>query len=399
MQEEDDLALWLVHLAKTGHPQKKAELLDSVQTIVNENKRTTPFADNRPGETWYRNFMRRHPSIVVRVPESVTGMRAAVTEESIRKWFTNTNEYLATNEGCAFDSIMADPRRVLNADETSFSLCPKSRKVLGPKGWRNVYEVKRGNEKDTLTVLATFSADGKVLPGMIVFPYQRPPKEVVASVPKPWAIGLSDSGWMRSDTFFEYVINVLDPFLDEQTVPKPVVLFMDGHKSHMSFKLSEECAKRQIIRYTLLPNSTHILQPADVSVFKPLKSEWKLTVRHFQRDNPNAVVTRSNFAGLIDKTVNVAAKETTIQNGFRACGLFPWNPNAVDFTKCVVDVPAPIANETPVALQVDLDQSVLTLDRRLTHDELTSEDRADLFQRFWALLNVAMRENMHGKGL
>ena len=58
---------------------------------------------------------------------------------------------------------------------TSFSLCPKSGKVLGPKGLRNVYEAKRCNEKDTLTVLATFSTDGKVLPGMIVYPYQRPP--------------------------------------------------------------------------------------------------------------------------------------------------------------------------------------------------------------------------------
>ena len=78
-----------------------------------------------------------------------------------------------------------------------------SGKVLGPKGWRTVYEVKSCNEKDTLTVLATLSANGKVLPGMIVYPYKRPPKEVVASIPKPLAIGLSDSGWMRSDTFFE----------------------------------------------------------------------------------------------------------------------------------------------------------------------------------------------------
>ena len=60
-------------------------------------------------------------------------MRAAVTEDSIRKWFTNTREYLSTNEGCAFDDIMADPRRVLDDDETSFLLCPMSGKVLGLK--------------------------------------------------------------------------------------------------------------------------------------------------------------------------------------------------------------------------------------------------------------------------
>ena len=105
---------------------------------------------------------------------------------------------MSSHEGSAFEQIMADPRRIFNTDETSFSLCPKSGKVLGPKGWRNVYDLKRGNEKDTLTVLATFSADGKVVPGMIVYPYQRAPREVVVSVPPPWAIGLSDSGWMKS---------------------------------------------------------------------------------------------------------------------------------------------------------------------------------------------------------
>ena len=72
-----------------------------------------------------------------------------------------------------------------------------------------------------------------------------------------------------------------------------------------------------------------------------------------------------------------------------------FRPNAVDFTKCVVDVPAPIVNETPVALQVDLEQSVLTLDRRLAHDELTSEDRSDLFHHFRTVLKVAITNAIH----
>ena len=61
----------------------------------------------------------------------------------------------------------------------------------------------------------------------------------------------------------------------------------------------------------------------------------------------------------------------------------------------MVDVPAPIGNETHVALEVDLDQTVLTLDRRLAHDELTSEDRADLFQRFRALLKITITNAIH----
>ena len=54
---------------------------------------------------------------------------------------------------------MPDPRLVINTDEINFPLRPKTGKVLGPKGWRNVYDLRRGNEKDTLTVLGTFCAD------------------------------------------------------------------------------------------------------------------------------------------------------------------------------------------------------------------------------------------------
>ena len=238
-----------------------------MRKIVECDKRKTPFHDNRPGETWYRNFMRRHPEIAIHEPENVTTVRACVTEGATRGRFEKARNYLSSHEGSAFEEIMADPRRIFNTDETSFSLCPKSGKVLGPKGWRNVYDLKRGNEKDTLTV------------------------------PPPWAIGLSDSSWMKSDTFYEYVVNVLDPYIVRENIPKPVVLFLDGHKSHMSYALSQECAQRQIIVYTLHPNSTHILQPANVSVFKPLKSAWKMTVREFQRENPNTIVTRVTFAG------------------------------------------------------------------------------------------------------
>ena len=67
--------------------------------------------------------------------------------------------YLSQHEGCSYEEIMADPRRVINTDKTNFSLCLKTGKVLGHKGWRNVYDLKRGNEKDTLTDCNSFVED------------------------------------------------------------------------------------------------------------------------------------------------------------------------------------------------------------------------------------------------
>lgn len=67
--------------------------------------------------------------------------------------------------------IFEDPTRIFNGDETGFSLCPKSGKVLGPKGYKNLYMIKKNNEKENITVLVVFTASGKVCPPLVVFPY------------------------------------------------------------------------------------------------------------------------------------------------------------------------------------------------------------------------------------
>ena len=50
----------------------------------------------------------------------------------------------------------------------------------------------------------------------------------------------------------------------------------------MTLELSTFCEENSIILYALPPSTTHIMQPADVSVFKPLKTEWKKTVKEWQ---------------------------------------------------------------------------------------------------------------------
>lgn len=45
--------------AEMGYPVDKKELFDLIQQYVQQKKLKTPFKDNRPGEEWYRNFMKR----------------------------------------------------------------------------------------------------------------------------------------------------------------------------------------------------------------------------------------------------------------------------------------------------------------------------------------------------
>ncbi|KAG8186029.1 hypothetical protein JTE90_004449 [Oedothorax gibbosus] len=79
------------------------------------------------------------------------------------------------------------------------------------------------------------------------------------------------------------------------------------------------------------------MQPADVSVFKPLKSGWKKTVRDWlsQPQNINSVLTKSTFCPLLSTLLQENALPQTIKNGFRKCGLYPFDPSAVDYSKCL----------------------------------------------------------------
>ncbi len=62
------------------------------------------------------------------------------------------------------------------------------------------------------------------------------------------------------------------------------VLIGDNLAAHMSPFVTELCAKHNI-RFCFLPeNSTHILQPLDVSVFGPMKREWRAILRNWKEE-------------------------------------------------------------------------------------------------------------------
>lgn len=168
------------------------------------------------------------------------------------------------------------------------------------------------------------------------FPYVRTPKSVVEYMPDHSVLGKSDSGWMQFSVFYEYVTNEFDRWIEENRVERPVILFIDGHKSHMTPGLSKICEENKNIFYALPPTTTHMLHPADVSFFRPVKQEWKTTVMQWQHkpENINRSVNKTNFCKLLFDTMENTNMEAAIINGFRKCGLYPLNPDNVHYTKC-----------------------------------------------------------------
>ncbi|XP_025205825.1 uncharacterized protein LOC112602107, partial [Melanaphis sacchari] len=317
-KEEELLQTWIIESCKKGFPRRKEDLQMSVKQFLDVNNRLTPFKNNMPGNGWYRAFMQRHPLISIRTSERVTTASACVSEKDIKKWFSDIHQYLVDEK---LDDILQDPTRLFNGDETGFSLCPKTKSVLAPKGAKDIYEVAVGNAKENLTVMFTFNAAGDMCHPMVIYNYQRIPQDIVNSVPPNWGIGHSESGWMKSEVFYEFIANIFYPFVVEKGITFPIILFVDGHKSHLTYQLSELCTSFNIILIALYPNSTRILQPADVAAFRPLKSGWKKGVFEWRKDNNlSTAVTKKDFAPILKKVIDETVKAETLINGFKACG-------------------------------------------------------------------------------
>ena len=136
----------------------------------------------------------------------VSEAQASVTEVDTRTWFRELKDHLK-DKGAL--SILQNRKRIFNLDETWVFICPKSAEVLGAKSHKNLYQVAVGSEKKAITEVCTYYANGTCYDPWIPYPQIRMPRDVVASVPDGFAIGRSDSRWMTSATYFEFIVNLL----------------------------------------------------------------------------------------------------------------------------------------------------------------------------------------------
>ena len=87
------------------------------------------------------------------------------------------------------------------------------------------------------------------------------------------------------------------------------------------------------------PNTTHVVQPADIVVFNLIKQKMREGIHRWHGDirNINAQSTLGQYNLMWEVAwpafEDVFSRPEIVQTAWRKAGLFPWNPNAPDFSK------------------------------------------------------------------
>lgn len=272
----------------------------------------------------------------------------AIKPHHISTWLECLYEQVTNEPGCA--TIFKEPWRIGNADESHMQMDAETTNthILTEIGEKRVFRAKRGS-REAVTLLITASADGHHFPQFIVCAGKMgedPAKQKRIEVHhiKDAVYRFAPQGWMNQQLFAEYIAKLVEwiekreaEFMRENPANprqmRPFLLIMDGASAHMHLTSAQLCRRHNIILYLLPPNATKMAQPLDISYMKPLKNAWNDAVERycFEHRRENKCVQRRNFGeayAMAHEQMCENNIKNTIQSGFRASGIFPFDANA-----------------------------------------------------------------------
>lgn len=272
------------------------------------------------GYEWVYGYMSRHPNLSVRKAEGLSFARArGMTKENVDKFFLQLSK--------CYDELQLwdKPGSILNCDESGLQLIYKPGKVVSVKGKKEVYAQTNVEKGETVTIMACVTACGQFMPPFVIMKGQRKNDSFSVGMPPGTTISMSEKGYMTGEVFLK--------FLDHLATYKPegpILLILDGHSSHSKdLKVLEHALELGITMLCLPPHSTHVLQPLDVSFFKPLKQYYNEACRLFLRANPGKTLSKAQFGHIFNQAWMKAASASTGISGFRSTGIFPFDPSQI----------------------------------------------------------------------
>jgi len=175
------------------------------------------------GKEWYRGFMLCHPDLSLRMPEPTSAARArGFNEVAVSKFFDLLEE--------SQKKYQLTPGRIFSCDEMGVTTVPlKPSKVIASKGKKQVEALSSAECGQLLTVDICMNASGNYIPPFL-FPCCRMKADLLDNAP-PGSQGVAHpSGWMQSDIFLQWFEHFV--YQSHPTAESPVLLVLDGHKTH-----------------------------------------------------------------------------------------------------------------------------------------------------------------------
>ena len=142
---------------------------------INQVKTRFNHDQKRDGKKWLRGFFKRHPEILLRLPEATSLTRASgFNRNQIDAFFNLLTKTVEEN------NISAD---TIYMDESGISVVQKMTEVLAKKGKRQIGSITSMERGQTVTIICSNNAAGIFVPPGFIFPRVRMKPELTDGAP------------------------------------------------------------------------------------------------------------------------------------------------------------------------------------------------------------------------
>jgi hypothetical protein len=129
-------------------------------------------------------------------------------------------------------------------------------------------------------------------------------------------------------------------------------MLFDGHASYISSDVIRLCLAYKVILLCLPPYTTHLLQPLNIRLFRPLASYYKTLIRAKCKFGYNYSVNKLNFLEGYLKARDQAFIVKNITSAWRKAGLYHLAPELIINKMTLLEMPTEERPTTPETLFV-----------------------------------------------
>lgn len=313
--EENQIVNGMITAAEFGYPFTISELKRFVKHYLDRKGVRSVLKNNLPGIEWCNLFLGRHDELRQRNSDNIKRVRAELGPEVICSYF----DHLETT----LENVEAD--NIINYDETNLTDDPGKIRVIVRRGVKHAHRTIDFSKSSTSVMFAA-TGSGLFLPPYIVYKAKNLYPEWLQGGPDGCYYNRSETGWFDAPIFEDWFEKVALVYFRRLNGKK--VIIGDNLGSHLSLKVLQLCKTHNIHFVFLPPNSTHLLQPLDVAVFRSIKAAWRKILNEWKLQN-RGCLPKTEFPRLLRKTIESINNGANVLAGFRACGIIPVNREIV----------------------------------------------------------------------
>lgn len=377
--EEKALAERIRQMTVTGHPPTHNLIREIAHELrqyrlVDINEAGVQRVEFEPiGQDWVKRFIKRHPQLQTTYSEIIEASRVKeVTYEVVEKFYNELRRVIS--------EFNISPENCYNIDETGSSIGTLQKgHVIVDTTIQSKYELEIGRQ-EWVTCIECICQDGSSLSPTIIFKGVKVldkwiPHNTEGAAEVSWKA--TENGWISNDRAVQWLREKFEPQTRAKANGGRRLIICDGHDSHISAQFIAYCMHYKIEIILLPPHSSHLLQPLDVAVFGPLKTQISNEQRRYITAGA-ARLEKWEWADCYLKARPKAFTEHNIKSGWRASGCYPISP-----AKVLNKLPPPL----PESESDSSGSNVDTADISLTTCTITRDTVTPIRQSITAKIN------------